>query len=76
MISSVTIVARARETTERIRTEGRKDRKGVGTDRRLKSDYEQTSCTPRDAPSYRNELPNEWKTGFSGSRLCDLRDLL
>jgi hypothetical protein len=29
MISSVTIVARPRETTERIRTEGRKDRKGL-----------------------------------------------
>jgi len=29
MIFSVTIVARPRETTERIRTEGRKDRKGL-----------------------------------------------
>jgi hypothetical protein len=29
MISSVTIGARRREITERIRTEGRKDRKGL-----------------------------------------------
>jgi hypothetical protein len=25
---------------------------------------------------YHDELPNEWKTGFSGIPSCDLRDLL
>jgi hypothetical protein len=75
MICSVTIVARPRKTTERTRTEGRKDRKGIGTDRRLKSDYDKHRAR-HGTPHLSQRITQRMETGFSGSFLCDLRDLL
>jgi hypothetical protein len=61
MISSVTVVARPRETTKRIGTEGRKDRKGLAPIGRASPNITKV----RNGPA-----------GFSNACLCDLRVLL
>jgi len=59
MISSVTIVARACETTERTRTEGRKDRKGIGADQRVEPDRDGNSDPRRTSRRRYRVTPRE-----------------